>query len=62
MRTLISLWILLTGSSMLLSQDQPAIAPDSIKVEVPLVSIDVTVVDAQGKSVTDLKRSDFIVL
>jgi len=62
MRTLFSLMIVLAGTSALLSQDQPAAAPDSIKVDVPLVSLDVTVVDSQGRSIMDLNRSDFSIL
>lgn len=33
--------------------------PIQVKVEVPLVSLDVTVTDAQGKSVTTLNQGDF---
>jgi len=43
------------GSHRLLSQE----APFSIGVDVPLVSVDFSVVDAAGKAVTDLNRYDF---
>ncbi|HET9130026.1 MAG TPA: VWA domain-containing protein, partial [Terriglobia bacterium] len=49
------LLMLCTGSIVVLSQD-------SITLDVRLVSVDVTVVDAQGKSVADRTREDFEIL
>jgi len=45
-----------------LSQDAPSRTPDSISLDVRLVSVDVTVVDAQGRSVADRTREDFEIL
>jgi len=47
--------ILFTGTVRLLSQDFPF----TIDLDVPLVSVDFTVVDTTGKPVTDLNRYDF---
>src|SRR5215467_10772321 len=52
---LIALIILCAISGILLSED----APYTISVNVPLVSVDFTVIDSAGKPVTDLNRYDF---
>lgn len=55
--------VILCGSGFAaLSQDTPARAPDAIRMDVRLVSLDVTVVDAQGRSVSDRTREDFEIL
>jgi len=51
----IALVILCAVAEMLLSED----APYTINVNVPLVSVDFTVMDMAGKPVTDLNRYDF---
>jgi len=54
--------ILCGGTLALLSQGAPVRAPDSISLDVRLVSLDVTVVDSQGRSVSDRARDDFEIL
>lgn len=55
--------VILSGSAFAaLSQDTPSRAPDAIRMDVRLVSVDVTVVDAQGRSVPDRTREDFEIL
>jgi Ca-activated chloride channel family protein len=58
----VSLLILFGGTFALLSQETPVRAPDSISVDVGLVSVDVTVIDFQGRSVSDRTRDDFEIL
>jgi VWFA-related protein len=41
------------------AQDRPAVAGQSIRVQVRMVPVDVIVTDSQGKPVTGLKREDF---
>jgi hypothetical protein len=62
MRGLLLFSVSLLCSAGMLSQNVPATRPDSIRVDVPLVSLDVTVVDSQGKAVTSLNRYDFEIL
>jgi VWFA-related protein len=50
------------GTFAVLSQQAPVRAPDSISLDVRLVSVDVTVVDSQGRSVSDRTRDDFEIL
>jgi Ca-activated chloride channel family protein len=54
--------ILCCGPFAVLSQETPVRAPDSISLDVRLVSVDVTVVDSQGRSVSDRTRDDFEIL
>jgi len=56
------LTILCVSALAALSQQTPVRAPDSISLDVRLVSVDVTVVDAQGRSVPDRTRDDFQIL
>ena len=58
----VSLLILCGGTFAALSQETPVRAPDSISLDVRLVSVDVTVVDSQGRSVSDRTRDDFEIL
>jgi VWFA-related protein len=54
--------VILCGSALaVFSQETPARVP-AISLDVRLVSVDVTVVDAQGKSVSDRTRDDFEIL
>jgi Ca-activated chloride channel family protein len=56
------LLMLCGGAFAMFSQETPVPAPDSISLDVHLVSLDVTVVDSQGKSVSDRSRDDFEIL
>jgi Ca-activated chloride channel family protein len=53
--------MLCVGSIAVLSQEPPR-APASINLDVRLVTVDVTVVDSQGRSVSDRTREDFEIL
>jgi len=62
MRIRIVLLIVLLSTAGLHSQNGPAGRPDSIRTDIPLLSLDVAVFDTHGKTVTNLHRPDFDLL
>jgi len=62
MRNRIVILIILLCTAGMHSQNAPAPGPDSIRIDVPLLSLDVTVSDLDGKAITNLNRSDFDLL
>src|SRR5262245_27698316 len=56
-RLLKTTFILLTSCTPVIAQDSPF----TLKVDVSLVAVDVTVYDASGNPITDLAKEDFLV-
>jgi len=62
MRTPICLVVALTAATPLFGQDPRALPPLAANVDVKVINVDVSVIDGNGKPITDLTSNDFEIL